>query len=77
MSKAIKQSKLIMTVGKTTIYTYVIMKIENYHHQSIIADKLSFDYQMDAVCRKAHQHIHCLHKLCGFNVDSTFMNMFY
>ncbi|XDV19566.1 hypothetical protein PO909_025015 [Leuciscus waleckii] len=32
---------------------------------------------VDAVCKKAHQRMHFLRKLCSFNVDTVFMEMFY
>lgn len=41
---------------------------------TVIDEKLTFEAH---VCKKAHQRMYFLWKLCGFNVDSTFMNMFY
>ncbi len=32
---------------------------------------------MNDLCKKAHQHMFYLRKLCSFYVDSTFMKMFY
>ncbi|KAI5086940.1 gastrula zinc finger protein XlCGF28.1-like, partial [Silurus meridionalis] len=55
--------------------------VEIVHHfkylGTIIDEKLTFGAHVDAVCKKAHQRMYFLRKLYGFNVDSTFMKMFY
>lgn len=52
--------------------------VHNYKYLGTnIDDKLSFDFHVDAVCKKAHQRMYFLRKLRSFNVDSTFMKMFY
>lgn len=45
-----------------------------------IDDKLSFDFYVDAGCKKAHQRFYlfiCFRELLSFNVDSTFMKVFH
>lgn len=44
---------------------------------TIIDDKLTFEPNTDAVCAKAHQRMYFYRKLRSFNVDPTFMRMFY
>ena len=44
---------------------------------TIIDNKLTFEPQVDAVCLKAHQRMYFYRKLRNFNVDRTFMKMFY
>lgn len=44
---------------------------------TVIDNKMCFESQVDAVCKKAHQHMHFLRKLRSFNVDTVFMEMFY
>ena len=44
---------------------------------TIIDNKLTFEPQVDAVCSKAHQRMFFYRKLRNFNVDKTFMKMFY
>ncbi len=39
-------------------------------------DRLAFEPQVDALCKKAHERTHFYWKLCAFNVDNTFMRMF-
>lgn len=52
--------------------------VQHYKYLGTVIDsKLCFEYQVDAVCKKAHQRMHFLHQLCCFNVDTVFMKMFY
>lgn len=52
--------------------------VHNYKYLGTnIDDKLCFDFHVDAVCKKAHQRMYFYRKLQSFNVDSTFMKMFY
>ncbi len=52
--------------------------VHNYKYLGTnIDDKLSFEFHVDAVCKKAHQCMYFHRKLQGFNVASTFMKMFY
>lgn len=44
---------------------------------TVIDDRLSFEPQVDAVCKKANQFMYRYCKLRNFNVDIWFMKMFY
>ena len=46
-------------------------------HGHIYYNKLRFESQVDAVCKKAHQRMYFLRKLRNFNLDTVFMKMFY
>lgn len=38
---------------------------------------MTFEVHVDSLCKKAHEQMYFYRKLCGFNVDSTFMRLFY
>ena len=38
---------------------------------------MTFEVHVDTLCKKAHQRMYFYRKLRGFNVDTTFMRMFY
>lgn len=44
---------------------------------TVIDDRLSFEHQVDAVCKKANQRLYFLRKLRNINIDTKFMKMFY
>lgn len=44
---------------------------------TVIDDSLSFEHQVNAVCKKANQRMYVLRKLRNINIDSKFMEMFY
>lgn len=55
-----------------------VEQVEQYKYLGTVIDnKLSFEPQVDAVCKKAHQRMHFYRKLRNFNVDHSFMKMFY
>lgn len=52
--------------------------VQQYKYLGTVVDnKLCFEPHVDAVCKKAHQRMHFYRKLRSFNVDTTFMRMFY
>ena len=52
--------------------------VQQYKYlETVIDNKLSFEPHDDAVCKKAHQRMYFYRKLRSFNVDTTFMKMFY
>ena len=53
-----------------------IVKNDKYFG-TVIDKRLTFEHQIDQVCKKAHQRMYLYRKLRHFNVDSTFMKMFY
>ena len=44
---------------------------------SVVDNKLNFEPFVDAVFKNAHQRINFYQKLRSFNVDTTFLKMFY
>lgn len=50
------------------------MSIISWNH---VGQQLCFEPHVDAVCKKAHQRMYFYWKLCGFNVNITFLKMFY
>ena len=62
----------------TTIDGQLVETVEEYKYLGTIIDnKLCFNSQTDAVCAKAHQRLYFYRKLRNFNIDPTFMRMFY
>ncbi len=56
--------------------TYI--KGQSYKYLGTIIDsKLSFEANREAVCRKGHQRLFFLRKLCTFHIDKTLLIMFY
>ena len=52
--------------------------MDNYEYLGTHLDnKLSFELHVDIVCKKAQKLMYFYRKLHSFNVDSTFMKMFY
>lgn len=82
---ALKTKEMIVDFRKNpTVITPIAINgnaIEVVHQfkylGTVIDDKLTFEAQVDTVCRKAHQRLYFLRKLGGFNVDNSFMKMFY
>ena len=55
-----------------------VEQVEQYKYLGTVIDsKLSFEPQVDAVCKKAHRRLQFFHKLRNFNVNNYFMKMFY
>ena len=60
------------------INSQAVDQVENYKYLGMVIDnKLRFESQVDAVCKKAHQLMYFYRKLRNFNLDTTFMKMFY
>ena len=56
----------------------VVEVVNQYKYLGILVDnKLTFEPQVDAVCKKVHQRMYFYRKLRNFYVDNTFMQMFY
>lgn len=52
--------------------------VNQYKYLGTVLDsRLTFEAHVDSLCKKAHQRMYFYQKLRGFNVDSTFMKMFY
>ncbi len=52
--------------------------VQSYKYLGTIIDsKLSFKANCEAVCRKGHQRLFFLRKLCKFHIDKTLLIMFY
>lgn len=65
-------------ISPVMIENEAVELVNNYKYLgTYVDDKLTFETQVDAVCKKAHQRMYFYRKLCNFNVDSTFMQIFY
>ncbi len=65
-------------ISPVVINDHVVEVVHQFKYLgTVIDEKLTFEAHVDAVCKKAHQHMFYLQKLCSFKVDSTFMKMFY
>lgn len=63
-------------VSSTLINDQTIEVVKQYKYLGIIIDdKLTFEPQVDAICKKSHQRMFFYRKLCNFNADKTFMRM--
>lgn len=52
-----------------------VEQVQHYKYLgTVIDDKLAFGPQVDTLCKKAYQR---MRKLFAFNVENTFMRMFY
>lgn len=79
-----KLKRCTLTLGKCpSVVSPVLMDhrivelVQQYKHRDTV---MSFGFRVNAVCKKkAHQHVHVhlYHKLCRFNVKTTFMTVFY
>ncbi len=67
-----------MVISPVVINDHVVEVVHQLKYLgTVIDEKLTFETHVDAVCKKAHQHMFYLQKLCSFKVDRTFMKMFY
>ncbi|MDG2555482.1 DUF1891 domain-containing protein, partial [Vibrio parahaemolyticus] len=56
----------------------LVAAVQQYKYLgTILDDKLNFDVNTDAVCKKANQRLFFLRKLKSFNVDRTTIKLFY
>ena len=77
--------KMIVDFRKNpTVFSPVIINdqsvevVQEYKYLGTVLDhKLTFESQVDAICKKAHQRMYFYRKLSSFKVDNTFMRMFY
>ncbi len=61
----------------TYIKGQTVESVQSYKYLGTIIDsKLSFEANREAVCRKGHQRLFFLRKLCKFHIDKTLI-MFY
>ena len=61
-----------------SINDQAVESVQQYKYLgTVIDDRLSFEHQIDAVCKKANQRMYFLRKLRNINMDSKFMEMFY
>ena len=69
-----KKSRCVATSMKGQL----VEQVKSYKYLGTIIDsKLNFQENCEAVCKKGQQRLHCLRKLCQFNVDKTMMILFY
>ncbi len=62
----------------TYIKGQTVDSVQSYKYLGTIIDsKLSFEANCEAVCRKGHQQLFFLRKLCKFHIDKTLLIMFY
>lgn len=62
----------------TLIKGQTIEYVQSYKYLgTIIDEKLNFEKNCEALCKKGHQRLYCLRKLSVFNLDRTIMKMFY
>ncbi len=62
----------------TYIKGQTVESVQSYKYLGTIIDsKLSFEANCEAVCRKGHQRLFFLRKLCIFYIDKTLLIMFY
>ncbi len=62
----------------TYIKGQTVDSVQSYKYLGTIIDsKLSFEANCEAVCRKGHQRLFFLRKLCKFHIDKTLLIMFY
>ncbi len=61
------------------VIKYHVVEVEHQFKYlgTVIEEKFTFEAHVDAVCKKAHQRMFYLRKLCRFKVDSTFIKIFY
>lgn len=56
---------------------FSVDQVENYKYlETVIDNNLHFESQVDAVCKKADQHMFFYHELRHFNLHTSFMEMF-
>lgn len=62
----------------TTIKGQAVECVQSYKYLGTIIDsKLSFEGNCEAVCKKGHQRMFFLRKLCKFHIDKTLLILFY
>ncbi len=68
-----------MVISPVVINDHVVEVVHTckYLVGTVIDEKWTFEAHVDAVCKKVHQRMLYLRKLCSFKVDSTVMKMFY
>ena len=65
-------------ISPVSIENQAVEIVLNYEYLGTRLDnKLSSELHVDAVCKNSHQRMYFYRKLRSFNVDSTFMKMFY
>ena len=82
---ALKTKELIIDFRKNSpphspvfIHGQAVDTVQQYKYLGTIIDSnLTFEANTDAICAKAHQRMYFYRKLRSFNVDTTFMKMFY
>ena len=66
------------TTVPLSINDQAVESVQQYRYLgTVIDDRLSFEHQVDAVCKKANQRMYFLRKRRNINIDSKFMEMFY
>ena len=66
------------SLSPTFICDQAIEVVKQYKYLGItIDDKLTFEQHVDHICKKSQQRMFFYRKLRNFNVDKTFMRMFY
>ena len=62
----------------TLIKGQTIEFVQSYKYLgTVIDEKLNFEANLEAVCKKGHQRLYCLRKLSHFHIERTIMTMFY
>ncbi len=65
-------------ISPVVINDHVVEVVHQFKYLcTVIDEKLTFEAHVNDLCKKAHQHMFYLRKLCSFYMDSTFMKMFY
>ncbi len=65
-------------ISPVVINDHVVEVVHQFKYLcTVIDEKLTFEAHVNDLCKKAHQHMFYLRKVCSFYVDSTFMKMFY
>ncbi len=58
----------------TYFKSQTVDSVQSYKYlETIIDSKLSFEANCEAVCRKGHQRLFFLRKLCKFHIDKTLL----
>ena len=76
-----KTKEMTIDFGKNPVVTppvvlnnQVVEVVNQYKYLGILVDnKLTFETQVDAVCKKVHQRMYFYRKLRNFSVDNTFI----
>ncbi len=65
-------------ISPVVINDHVVEVVHQFKYLcTVIDEKLTFEAHVNDLCKKAHQHMFYLRKLCSFYMNSTFMKMFY